>query len=207
MTQDALAGLVAVRICHDLVNPVGAIGNAADLMHEFADGDTREELDLLRQSAARAAATLRLLRLAFGAPGDGGGMMARGELGEVIAAGLASRRVDLRWSGLEGPAIGLGAARAIALMALCGRCLLGMSGRLSVTMALDAAFPVGLSAEGEHAALGPDAQAWLAGELTHRLPEPRQVELVLLPAALSAAGARLAVRSAPGSVLLTALPL
>ncbi|MBK0397576.1 hypothetical protein H0I76_00100 [Limibaculum sp. M0105] len=206
MTQDDLAGLVAVRICHDLVNPVGAIGNAADLMHELAGADTREELELVRQSATRASAMLRLLRLAFGAPADGTGGMSRSELHDVVMEGLGSRHVEMRWSGLEGPAVGLPAARCMALMALCGRSLLGMRGRITVTMAFDGAWPTGLAAEGESATLDADARAWLSGEPTHRLPEPRRVELALLPGALAAAGARLVSRSAPGSVLLTALP-
>ncbi|MDT8343773.1 MAG: histidine phosphotransferase family protein [Thermohalobaculum sp.] len=206
MTGATLAGLVAARICHDLVSPVGAIGNAADLIDELSGAPIGEELDLLRQSAARATSMLRLHRLAFGTPGEAGGAMARAELHAMVSAVLAGPRVEMRWSGLDGPALDLGAARAIALMAMAGRCLLGMRGRLGVTLALDADWPAGVAAEGEAAALDAEAEGWLTGRAGPPLPEPRRIELALLPQALAAAHARLALRPAPGSVLLTALP-
>ncbi|MCL5775713.1 histidine phosphotransferase family protein [Limibaculum sp. FT325] len=205
MNESALAEIVAARICHDLVSPVGAIGNAADLIDELSHADIGEELSLIRDSSARAASMLRLHRLAFGTAGDGGGM-ARDALQRTVGAVLEDARVTMRWTGLEGPPLRLAAARGVALMALAGRCLLGMRGRISVTMALDTAWPVGVAAEGEGAALDADAEAWLAGLPMQRLPEPRRVELALLAPVLRGAGARLAVRSAPGLVLVTALP-
>lgn len=57
-------GAITSRICHDLANPLGAIGNGIELLE--LSGETSPELQLLRQSFETAGARLRLFRLAFG---------------------------------------------------------------------------------------------------------------------------------------------
>ncbi len=42
MTENALAGLVCARICHDLSSPVGALVNGIDLIRELAPGGAAE---------------------------------------------------------------------------------------------------------------------------------------------------------------------
>jgi histidine phosphotransferase ChpT len=63
-----LSGLIASRICHDLISPVGAISNGLELL-EMAPGGSGEEAGLIRQSADAATASLKFMRIAFGAPG------------------------------------------------------------------------------------------------------------------------------------------
>ena len=38
MTDTELAGLVCARLCHDLVNPIGAVLNGTDLIQELGPG-------------------------------------------------------------------------------------------------------------------------------------------------------------------------
>jgi len=70
--QADLASLVASRICHDLISPIGAIGNGVELlMLEQAEGLLRigsggEEIALIAHSAALASSRARFLRIAFG---------------------------------------------------------------------------------------------------------------------------------------------
>ena len=61
-----LAGTVCTRICHDLVSPVGAVVNGADLIDELGVADAKDEMAMIAQSARRAAAMLKFHRLAFG---------------------------------------------------------------------------------------------------------------------------------------------
>lgn len=61
-----LAALVASRLCHDLISPLGAIGNGVELM-ALEGGRGGPELALIGDSAAQAAAKVRFLRVAFGA--------------------------------------------------------------------------------------------------------------------------------------------
>ncbi|SEP12471.1 histidine phosphotransferase ChpT [Salinihabitans flavidus] len=63
-----LAALVGSRICHDLVSPVGAIGNGLELL-EMSGGAAGPELDLIRESVENANARIRFFRVAFGHAG------------------------------------------------------------------------------------------------------------------------------------------
>ena len=63
------SALIGSRICHDLVNPIGAIGNGVELM--MMDGTAKgPELALIAESVASATARIRFFRIAFGASGD-----------------------------------------------------------------------------------------------------------------------------------------
>ena len=57
MTLD-LAALVGSRICHDLISPIGAIGNGVELL-SLTDGDTGAEMDLINESVQNANARIR----------------------------------------------------------------------------------------------------------------------------------------------------
>jgi len=61
-----LQALIASRICHDLISPIGAIGNGLELLSEMS-GQGSPELMLIDQSARSANAKLRYFRIAFGA--------------------------------------------------------------------------------------------------------------------------------------------
>jgi len=65
--------LLASRICHDLVSPVGAINNGVEYMAEMDDDSSAEErqegLNLISHSAAAASAKLMAFRIAYGAGG------------------------------------------------------------------------------------------------------------------------------------------
>jgi histidine phosphotransferase ChpT len=64
-----LAALLGSRICHDLISPLGAIGNGVELL-SLEGGAQRPEVALIAQSVAAANARIRFLRVAFGVAGD-----------------------------------------------------------------------------------------------------------------------------------------
>lgn len=88
----ALAALVASRICHDLVNPLGAVRNGLELLALDMQGRGREELSLIDDSLARALALLRFFRIAFGdaAPGSS---LSRREIGAALDGCFRGRLV------------------------------------------------------------------------------------------------------------------
>jgi histidine phosphotransferase ChpT len=200
----ALGGLVAARICHDLVGPVGAIANGVDLMAEIGGGAEGEEVALVRQSTARASALLRVLRLAFGQASAEGQPVARDRLGAELGEAVAGRRVVFALTGGEGPALRPTTARLAALMVLSGRRLLGLSGQLELVLSREADLPIRMTASGGKAAIPVEAAAWLAGDLS-AMPSSRDVELALAPHAAAEAGARLAWHADDGSVTLCAV--
>lgn len=63
--------LVASRICHDLVSPVGAINNGVEFMEEVGDDaeQRQDALGLISHSASQAAAKLMAFRIAYGSGG------------------------------------------------------------------------------------------------------------------------------------------
>ncbi|MBQ2263195.1 MAG: histidine phosphotransferase [Loktanella sp.] len=68
--QPDLATLVGSRICHDLISPIGAIGNGLELL-SLTDGDTGAEMALISDSVQNANARIRFYRIAYGAAGAG----------------------------------------------------------------------------------------------------------------------------------------
>jgi len=63
--QENLTELMSSRICHDLISPVGAIGNGLELMSALSSPSP--ELELVGQSAHTAQSKLKFFRIAFGA--------------------------------------------------------------------------------------------------------------------------------------------
>ncbi|MEL6957717.1 MAG: histidine phosphotransferase family protein [Pseudomonadota bacterium] len=60
-----ISALLGSRICHDLINPLGAIGNGIELL-ELSGTTNGEELRLVQESVENATAKVKLMRLAFG---------------------------------------------------------------------------------------------------------------------------------------------
>ena len=65
------AGMLCARLCHDLVGPVGALGNGLELLALDQDPAMRQQtLALMASSVGAVAAKLQFFRLAFGTGGD-----------------------------------------------------------------------------------------------------------------------------------------
>jgi len=204
VTENALAGLVCARICHDLSSPVGALVNGIDLIRELAPEGASEELAMVEQTAARAAALLRFHRLAFGAISDPGARLARQDCRSRAEEALAGPRVSFGWTALEGPPIGAPLARLTCLMLLAARRMLGLGGGLRIVLPALDALPLAVIAEGDRVAVSDEQRRWLAGEI-EPLPDSRQVEFALLPMAARAAGARIVLSEGGGQVALRAV--
>lgn len=65
----AVLELLASRICHDLISPVGAINNGVEFLQESGPEDQEDGLNLISHSASAAAAKLQVFRIAYGAGG------------------------------------------------------------------------------------------------------------------------------------------
>ena len=90
-----LAALIGSRICHDLISPIGAIGNGVELLM-MERISTSPELALIAESVAHANARLRYFRIAFGAT-TANPRIARGEVMAVLADSLRSGRMQVEW--------------------------------------------------------------------------------------------------------------
>jgi histidine phosphotransferase ChpT len=92
-----LAALIGSRICHDLISPIGAIGNGVELlmMSPEAQGP---ELALIAESVASANARIRFFRIAFG-PSAADQRIGRPEVTSVLADLTRGSRLAIDWDG------------------------------------------------------------------------------------------------------------
>lgn len=91
-----LSDLIGSRLCHDLVNPLGAIGNGVELI-EMTGSVRGPEMDLIRDAVRDAQARVRFLRVAFGAAGPQQIMSAR-EARATAQAPWQGGRLVLDWA-------------------------------------------------------------------------------------------------------------
>ena len=77
-----LAALLGSRICHDLISPLGAIGNGVELML-LEGGRHSPEMALISESVAHASARIRFFRVAFGT-GSAEQRMGRPEVASIL---------------------------------------------------------------------------------------------------------------------------
>ena len=64
-----IAELLASRLCHDLVGPIGAIGNGLELLSDDEFGMADDAMQLTVNSARQASNILQYFRLAYGMAG------------------------------------------------------------------------------------------------------------------------------------------
>jgi histidine phosphotransferase ChpT len=101
-----LAALISSKICHDVINPVGAINNGLEILDEDKDGDSqRYALEMIRNVTAQASARLQFARYAFGAAGSAGATIDLG-MAEQVAVGFVGpdpkSKHRLVWTGPAG---------------------------------------------------------------------------------------------------------
>lgn len=61
--------LLASKICHDLISPIGAVNNGLEIFEEMGPDAGDEVTELIANSAFQASAKLKAFRMAYGAGG------------------------------------------------------------------------------------------------------------------------------------------
>jgi histidine phosphotransferase ChpT len=175
------AALIGSRICHDLISPLGAIGNGVELLEMTAAGGS-PEVALISESVANANARIRFFRVAFGAAG-GGGSVAAAEIRSILAAITAGSRMKIDWQVAGDVPRPLAKLAFLALQ--CLETALAWGGEVTVT-----SHGGGWQAEARAARLNVDAALW--SNLTAAAPNPAiapaQVQFALLPVEAKAQG-------------------
>ncbi|MCX7888586.1 MAG: histidine phosphotransferase family protein [Rhodobacteraceae bacterium] len=130
--QADLAALIGSRICHDLISPIGAIGNGVELL-AMARADS-PEVALIAESAANASGRVRFFRVAFGqaAPGQ---TMPAAETRQTVQGYFRGSRITAAWDVPQG--IARTDARLLFLLLLCLESAMPWGGRIEVSPAGD----------------------------------------------------------------------
>ncbi len=167
----ALAALVAGKLCHDFISPAGAISSGLDLLRDPTAQDMREDaMGLIEASAKKMVALVGFARVAFGAS-TSAERFSGAELGELVAALAEGGRATLAWQA-DGGDYTRGQARALVNLGWLTLAALPSGGAATVsTRRENSGLIISGVAEGVRARLKPEAIAGLAGQpLTEGLP-------------------------------------
>ena len=93
-----LAAMLCSRVCHDLINPVGAIGNGLEVLADPTQAAMAEGAqELIANSAKHARAKLEFARLAYGASSTAGTDFDTRECERVARLLFEIEKADLDW--------------------------------------------------------------------------------------------------------------
>ncbi len=94
-----LAAMLCSRVCHDLINPVGAIGNGLEVLADPTQAAMAESAqDLIVNSTKHARAKLEFARLAYGASSTAGTDLDTRECERVATLQFEVEKADLKWN-------------------------------------------------------------------------------------------------------------
>jgi histidine phosphotransferase ChpT len=150
-----LSALVSARLCHDLVSPLGAIGNGVELiqMGGTARGGGEAELALISDSLSNAIGKLKFLRVAFG-PADPEARQTFEDAAAITGAAFRGR-FSVTWTRVSG-SMPRPLAKAIFLALLCLERSLPLGGEVRVRVEEETA---ALSVDGRRTAAPGDLWA------------------------------------------------
>ena len=172
-----LTALLGSRICHDLISPIGAIGNGVELL--IMDGSTRgPEIALIAESVANANARIRFFRIAFGAA-SADQRIGRAEVTSILSDLTRGGRLVIDWQ--SPPDLPRREAKLAFLLIQCLESALAFGGRITVV-----AGATGWTLTGQAPRMKVDADLWRL--LSNRNATPAitaaQVHFALVPEAL-----------------------
>lgn len=180
-----MAARLASRICHDLISPIGAIGNGVELL--AMSGTARSpEFQLVADSVKNAEARIKFFRIAFGQADDSQVVSAR-EIGATLGDYYAASRVEVDWPASE--PVPRAELRAVFLALMCLETELAFGGRIEVSGG-----PGGWQLVARAERTRGEEAAWAAlftGDSAAL--SPAMLHFAMLPAALAACGRRLRV--------------
>ncbi len=191
-----LTALLGSRICHDLISPLGAIGNGVELL-AMSGLPPSPELSLISQSVDNASSRIRLFRIAFGAAAPDQ-TLSRSEILSVLAPFGSVRRIAIDWQP-AGP-VARDTARLALLALMCLESALAWGGDI-VVAATDDAWR--LTATADRLRIDPTLWATLPESDGTADVTAAEVHFPLAAAAAAAASRRLATDVAPNRVVIT----
>ncbi|MCB1354211.1 MAG: histidine phosphotransferase [Rhodobacteraceae bacterium] len=182
MSATDLSALVSARFCHDLISPLGAIGNGLELLQMTNGGAASPELDLITDSLANALARIRFFRIAFG-PADPDTELSCDEAAEITRA-MYSGRFTVAWEAGSG-SLPRPVGRVIFLAILCLEKSLPMGGLVRVSMAEDT---ISLNVDGRRTAAPAELWAHVTDGTPLAAPRSESIQFPMLREALEQTG-------------------
>lgn len=159
--------LLASRICHDLISPVGAINNGVELLEEMGAQVGEEAIKLIGHSADMASRRLRLFRVCYGAAGADGNLSCDDVLA-TMRDYVSGSRVSLSWTPEKMkslPGLPKGGAKVLLNMVIIAYEALVHGGSIEVLPDAENANKINILATGRGAGQRDEAWAPLEGRV------------------------------------------
>lgn len=160
-----VAELLASRLCHDMVSPVGAVKTGVELFTEYGDDADGETMSLITKSAAQASEKLQFFRLAYGSAGNSASGVTVADALALIRSVCGNQRTTIEADALDvQPPLG-GIKVMLNGAMLAGDCL-PRGGVLRISSEAEGGngYAVRVTAVGERAGLDDELSAALSGE-------------------------------------------
>jgi histidine phosphotransferase ChpT len=203
-----LAALLASRVCHDIISPVGAITNGLEVLEEESSEEMRSfAMDLIKKSARQASAKLQFARLAFGAAGSAGAEIDLGDAESVARGFMAGEKANLEWTAVR-VLMPKNKVKLILNLLLIATHAVPRGGTIHITVTGQAAAPtVTLACTGTNARIPPHVEAQLSGDLGETVADAHMVQPIYAGLLAKAAQMSVSVTKDGDTVLFTAEPI
>ncbi len=195
-----IASLLASRLCHDLISPVGAICNGLEILEDEQDAEMRKTaLSLIEASAQQMSARLEYARIAFGVAAAAGDNIELSEARRLIQGLLMGGKFTLEWS-LDGPAEPKDRIKALLnVMQIAVDCI-PRGGVLTVARASDG---FRIEAQGLRSRLADDTRRALFEQVDFGAVDSRQIQPLFTQLLLREQNGKLAVEEQGEKVVLS----
>ena len=191
-----IAALLGSRICHDLINPIGAISNGVELMMMEGAG-YGPEMTLISESVSSANARIRFFRVAFGVSSPDH-RIGRTEVVTILTDLTAGGRIRIEWLGPDD--LPRREVKLVFLLIMCLESAMAYGGKISVERT-DGRWMIC----GHAAKLKIDTSYWELLADPAATPEigPAQVQFLLVPEEISRQHRRLTAELRDTEIRLT----
>lgn len=171
-----VVGMLCSHLCHELVNPLGAVNNGIELLLDTGGDMQDDALSLVESSAQRATRRIEYYRMAYGMAGVSG----VGDLStarELVDGVLMEGRLSLEWPGAErNPSLPPGCGRMLLNLAGAAAEALPRGGVLTITVEEnDGAMHLTATARGDRARLEESVRPVYRGEIAVAELTPRNI--------------------------------
>jgi histidine phosphotransferase ChpT len=209
LTLDSLdlAALLCSKVCHDVINPVGAISIGLEMLEDQPDEETRTAaLELVAKSAKSASAKLEYHRLAFGAAGSAGASIDTGAA-EAVARGLfADDKTRLVWNA-ERVLMAKNKVKLLLNLCLIAASAIPRGGEIQVTISgADDTTTFNVRSTGIYCRLAQTVPALVAGEPESGSVDAHGIQAFYTGLVARACGLNVRIQAQDGSVDIDASP-
>lgn len=198
--------LMASRMCHDVISPVGAINNGLELLQELGIEQGGEAIGLIAKSAEQANRRLRLFRYAYGAAG-GKDLVDAKDLRRSAFDFLEGGRSVLEWPETElmpapGTQFERGVMKSVLNLVILGSEMITKAGLIKVRQPNHGRFPLEIHVSGEGSGFREGMEASLQGTIEPDDLDARLVHAYITGALLRHYGLKLSLgKPAEGKVV------